>query len=306
MSSRLSHLLAAGLLSCSVIFTTEAEPPSKPADMEDTAAWSQYFDAWEASSPGDAQLWIDKFNYWFNRAPHEIVMLSPDKAPTQDHLVLRDENGNDAGSIYSKLVFDEDMLGRAIEAIDRGIRLYPDRLDMRLGRAAAFKFAERYDDMAESLCAAIERCSENSGRWTIDDSSSTYDIDMRSLLENYIQEYVHDTFEIVLTQPDSTAERALVQLLSKEEEACPLSVMVQNNLGTWQYHIGEMDRAIEHFEKAHTIAPDDSYVIFNIAIIYNEKGCKEQAIEWLEKLLSNDDPQTAAEAQQMIDEFKEQ
>lgn len=307
MSFRLSHLFAASILSCSVAFIAEAAaPPSKPADMEDTAAWSEYFDAWEASSPGDAQLWIDKFNYWINRAPREVVMLSPDNAPAQDHLVLQDENGNDAGSIYSKLVFDEDMLKRAIDAIDRGIELYPDRLDMRLGRAAAFKFAERYDDMAESLCNTIDRCSENGGRWTLDDSSAIHEIDMQSLLEDCIQDYVHDMYEIVSAQPDSTAERAFVRLLNKEEKACPLSVMVQNNLGIWQYHIGELDRAIEHFEKAHRIVPDDSYVIFNIAILYGDKGCKDQAIEWLEKLLPNDDPQIAADAQQMIDEFKEQ
>jgi len=168
---RIRFVLGMAALGIPAFAAAQPEGLRPPTDDCYTMAWNGYFSAWEASVPADAQLWIDRFNYDFNRSRRaEIVLRGAGDTfrvagESSERLILTDSTGAETGTIGRRVVFDERLFARAIAAIDRGIALHPDRLDMYLGRAAAFAYAERYGRMTDALCALVARAEANGGRW---------------------------------------------------------------------------------------------------------------------------------------------
>lgn len=299
---------AAAVALALVCNTAAADRPSvEPADKADTTAWIRYFDAWESQTPDDAQLWIDKFNYWIGRAPEECIVIDGNACPKSDQAFeLQDENGNAAGALYTTTIFDDRLVDRAVEALDRGLALYPDRFDMHMGRAAAYRFADRPADAANSLRMTLDRCSINGGRWIDGHSGSAISIDMRTLVEEYVQGYVCDMLSDGSDDPEDPGQIALRRLLDREAELLPGSVVVQNNLGVLFCGYGQYDRALEHFVEAHRQTPDDIYAILNIAYVHRLCGHDEEAVGWYSRLLSSDDPTAAEQARLAINEIGRQ
>lgn len=279
-----------------------------PADDRDTVAWNGYFAAWEALAPTDAQLWIDRFNYEFNRSRRaEAVMRIAQDSPRtageeSERLVLTDSTGAEAGSIGQQIVFDERIFARSIAAIDRGITLHPDRLDMYLGRAAAFAYAERYGAMADALCALVARATANGGRWLAADGYSKLPVAPQELITDYLQDYVNTLFDVV--QPDGgEAADALGQLARCEVEYCPASAVALNNLGTWHYGAGRIAEALDCMVRASAVDPSDCVLIYNIGYLYRQQGDSAQARTWWRRLLDAPDAGTRQEAEKLLREL---
>ncbi len=282
-----------------------------PTDDRDTVAWNGYFSAWEALAPADAQLWIDRFNYDLNRSRRAEVLLRGAQdtvrmaGESSERLILTDSAGNAAGSIGERIVFDETLFARAIGAIDRGIALHPDRLDMYLGRAAAFAYAERYGQMADALCALVARAIENAGRWIATDDLTVQPVAPKELIADYLQDYVNTLFDVASPDGSDEATDALGRLARCEAEYCPESAVALNNLGAWHYGAGRVDEALDCFVCASAADPSDGVLIYNIGYLYLQRGEREKARTWWSRLLDSSDEserQRAAELLRGLDE----
>lgn len=201
-------MLLIGTIACGQ-YALHAQPRGlTPPQSSDTTAWNNYFVAWEAASPKDARLWIDRFNHLFNRSRHSVMVLrtagdtEPQPGESPDRLILQDSTGAEAGSLSEQIEYDESLLARAVEAIDHGIALHPDRLDMRLGRAAAFMHAGKYDRMVESLCLLTDRAEQNNGQWIGADGTTTQTVTPKELIADYLQDYANTLFDALSSEPD--------------------------------------------------------------------------------------------------------
>lgn len=305
---RIRFVLGVAVLGVPVLAAAQPEGLRPPADDCDTVAWNGYFSAWEASAPADAQLWIDRFNYDFNRSRRTEIVLRGVRdtlrgaGESSQRLILTDSAGNEAGTIGQRVVFDERLFARAIAAIDRGVALHPDRLDMYLGRAAAFAYAERYGAMADALCALVARAAANGGRWIAEDGRTVRPVAPQELVADYLQDYVNTLFDVA--SPDgSEAAAALGRLARCEAEYCPASVVALNNLGVWHYDAGRIDEALDCFVRASEADPSDSVLIYNIGYLCLQRGDREGARMWWTRLLDASDEAERQRAAQLLREL---
>jgi general secretion pathway protein D len=67
------------------------------------------------------------------------------------------------------------------------------------------------------------------------------------------------------------------------------------NLGYGYLETGDYDRALEYYERALEINPENPYALLNIGYIYEKRGEKEQAAIMYEKLINLDPDERAAE-----------
>lgn len=270
--------------------TSEAEQrPAPPQEQTDTAAWERYFAAWEVRSPDDAQLWIERFNFYFNRSRQSVVVLLPAEngakplpGASDERFPLVDSAGVEAGCLTEQTRFDERLFTKAIAAVDRGIVLHPDRLDMLLGRAAAFRFAERYGEMAASLCTLMDRAEQNGGAWVAPDGTPLQ-VAPRELIADYLQDYCAFLFDAAASS--AAADSALGRLVERETRYCPDSPVACNNAAARHFGAGRTDAALEWFIRASEAAPDDATAIYNIGYVYAARGDREHAREWWSRLL---------------------
>ncbi len=295
------HTLTVLLLWAAGPFAFGAQPalPAAPANEADTAAWNRYFAAWEAAAPTDPQLWIDRFNRLFNYARRsEFVLRAADAerlpGENSEALLLQDSTGRTAGYLCERTRYDEALLARALAAIDRGIALHPDRLDMRLGRAAACRHAERWLPMAETLCALLDRAEQNGGAW-ITSNGTPQRIDPQALVADWLQDYVSALFDTT----DDEAGRALERLVVRETAYCPASAVACNNRAVLHYAAGNADGALEWFLRAAEADPHDAMICYNIGYLYAARGDRTAARRWWSELLDSPDTdyrRAAAEA----------
>lgn len=280
-----------------------------PADDRDTVAWNGYFSAWEALAPADARLWIDRFNHYLNRSRRAEIVLrnAQDTLLLSDELaewlILADSTGAEAGRIGERIVFDDALFARAIAAIDRGIELHPDRIDMYLGRAAAFAYAERYREMAEALCALIARAGRNGGRWIGTDDLTVQPIPPQELIADYLQDYVNTLFDVASPDGGDEATHALGRLARCEAEYAPSSAVALNNLGAWHYGAGRIDEALDCFVRASEADPSDRLLIYNVGYLFRQQGEREQARTWWRRLLDSPDEAERQRAGELLREL---
>lgn len=306
----LRHLLSVLLLAAAGPFALRAQPPglAAPADEADTAAWNRYFAAWEAAAPTDPQLWIDRFNRDFDRARQSVLVLLSDDTErlpgeSDEALLLQDSTGRTAGRLCERTSWDEALLARALAAIDRGIALHPDRLDMRLGRATACRCAGRWLPMAGTLCTLLDRAELNGGAWVAPDGTPL-PVDPQTLIADYLQDHVHALFAEATAAPRNDADRALERLVVRETAYCPASAVACNNRAVQRYGSDDADGALEWFLRAAEADPHDAMVRCNIGYIYAARGDRDAARRWWSELLDFPDAsyrEAAAAALEQLD-----
>lgn len=300
-------LLLIGAMACG-LHALHAQPPGiTPPPDSDTTAWNNYFAVWEAASPEDAQLWIDRFNHLFNRSRRSVMILraagdtEPLPGESPDRFILQDSTGAEAAGLFQRTEYDENLLARAVEAIDRGITLHPDRLDMRLGRAAAFMYAGKYDRMVESLCRLMNRAEQNNGQWIGTHGTTAQTVTPKELIADYLQDYVGTLLDALTSEPDDPASAALGRLAEREAAYSSESPVALNNVAVWHYTAGRPEEALRWFIRASEADPEDALIVLNIGHLYASLGNTEQARTWWTKLLKFPDKTYRGQAEELLE-----
>ncbi len=120
---------------------------------------------WNSASPKDAELYTSYFNYHFMKSKQEVLALSTDK-PNGEGFVLKDSLNQTAGFLGSEIHFDQKELEKGLNKIDEGIKLYPNRLDMRFGKIYALGQIPDWESFTSEIIKTIEYSSTNNNNWT--------------------------------------------------------------------------------------------------------------------------------------------
>ena len=277
------HLLSLAAFSAVFACGAQAQPAglAVPSDKADTTAWKRYFAVWETASPDDAQLWIDQFNYYFNLSRQSGITLCGNEE--SDGSAGEEE---ETGWICESATYDQTDFNKAIGAIDSGIARHPDRLDMYLGRATAFLYAERYEPMAETLCSLLDRAAQNAGLWIDTDGVTALSIVPELLISDVLQDYVEALLDAVSPAHNDPAAAAFQRLTRRETEYCPSSPVALNNLAVCCLRAGSTDEALALFIRAHEADPSDALLVCNIGCLYASRNDRQNASEWWNKLLN--------------------
>lgn len=252
---------------------------------------------WEKAKPTDAELYTSYFNYYFQKSRKEILNLTT-KEPEGDALVLKDSLNQTAGYIGSSIGYEDSDLKNCFIKIDKGISLYPDRLDMRFGKIYALGKIEDWTRFTSEIITTINYSAKNKNNWTWTNNVKKEDgqeFFLASLQSYQIQLYNTERDELLVNM----REIALAVLKYYPENVESLS-----NLSVTYFLNNEFEKGLEALFKAEKINPKDYIVLSNIANGYMRMGNKIKAIEYYEKTILYGDEEAKAFAKNQIEELK--
>ena len=262
------------------------------------AAADSVLKEWSREAPDDPELFPARFNLLLNRAHTSMLVLSDKAAQSSEQLTLTDSTDNTAAFLYNEVTWQDSLVDLALAEIDRGITAYPDRMDFRLGKAAAATMTGRWLAAVDAVDGLLERDAMNSGKWLGTDNASLRGAD------TLLADAVFDRLSDIYRSDSRGAVDAAMPLVAKAAKRFSADVRILNLAGGMNYGIGRDEAALAYFEEAARVAPDDGLPLTNIGYILYQHGDSAKALEIYRTIESGRyDEESKVIARQMIAEI---
>ena len=269
----------------------------KYCQTNDTINQLKILTEWNSANPKDAELYTSYFNYHFMKSKQEVLAMQTNE-PNGESLVLKDSLNQTAGFLGSKIHFDQKELEKGISKINEGIKLYPNRLDMRFGKIYVLGEVSDWKNFTSEIKKTIEYSTKIGNNWTWTNNEK-YDGGEKEFLLD-IQTY---QLQLYNTENDNLLKN-MREIANTVLKFYPNHIESLSNLSITYLLTGEYDKGIEPLLRAEKINPKDYIVLSNIAQGYKLKGDKKKAIEYYEKTVEFGDDRAKEYAKQQIIELK--
>lgn len=248
---------------------------------------------WSRQSPEDPELFPARFNLLLNVARSEKIVLSDESSRQGEQWVLTDSAGNEAGYMFGETTWNDSLVNQAFVTIDRGISSQPDRIDFRLGKAAAATITRHWSVAIKALDDMLDRNTENGGHWLGSDNTPV--ADAGTLLAEALYDRISEIFES--GQPEAIEHSC--NLASRCAGCFGDNSKIINLAGAINLTLGNDTVALKYFEKALLINPDDAIPLGNMAYLYYKRGDTDAALEIYRSIengnYEDDDKQNASQ-----------
>lgn len=234
---------------------------------------------WEKADSLNESMLAARFDYYFTKAQSsDVVKKTSSKYLGMDPiLTIKDSLGTDI-CYFQVSVFDDELYGEALRAVDKAIAAYPKKLEFRFMKANAYVAYEKESpDMAlVSLLALADEVASSNGGWEYEGAV----IDP-SFFPEAIQEYCYTFFSI----GTPSSYEAFKVLSEKMMKLYPDNIEFLNNIGS--YHLSvkkDYKSALKCYAKVLKSRPDDYIAIRNASLAARRMGNVKQEIKYLELL----------------------
>ena len=216
---------------------------------------------WEKTSPNDAELFVAYFNYYIQKSMNDMISL--DRVQKGEHsFAFEDSTGQVAGYLNNHTEYEPKNLQKAFDYIDKGIKAYPDRLDMRFGKIYMLGKIPDYRKFTDEIIRTIDYSSTNKNvwQWTDNKPQETPKEFMLASIQDYVLQLYHTNDDALLDNMIQISEAILKYYPEHIESLSNVSVayLLKKNY----------DKGLEPLLRAEKIAPTDYIVLNNIAQAY--------------------------------------
>ncbi len=225
---------------------------------------------WGKDYPDDTDMLLGKFSYYLAKSQTTSIEVRDaakylGNAPA---LTLKDSLGRDV-NYFQVVSYDDELFGKATQAIEKAIELNPDRLDLRLFKISALIGYEKDSpDMALSgLKALIDYNGHSHPKWEYPGVDANDD-----LFPSMMQEYCYAFFKIGTPH----CFDAFKELSEKMLIYYPGNTVYMTNIGSY-YLVYKHDSkaALKMYNKVLKKSPDDYTAIKNCVLLArNDKNTK--------------------------------
>lgn len=221
------------------------------------------FSALSAQETGDA--YADRFNEHLNAGLQSSITMSvelPLYAYNTQVLTLQDTvTGGPAGYMYQGyFITDSAQVDSAVMTLYKGIRKFPNRLDLYFGLATTYLYIDQPDMMIYIVEKAMQQGKKNKGKWLW----SADEILPDSI--DYMYERVQEDFARFWAAEDLERCERVAQMAVKYY---PKRAEYWNNMGAVAMWKNDKKKAMKYFQKALKLKPDDELIKANIEYIKN-------------------------------------
>ena len=221
-------------------------------------------DNWEKADSTNARMLQGRFSYLFTKAQStQVVTKTSSKyLGMEPMLSLKDSLGNDV-YYFQEIVFDDELYGQAMQAADKAIGLWPDRLDFRFMKANAYlSYEKESPDMA--LAYLQKLLSENDSRrspWIFEGAEAE-----DGFFEEAMQEYCYTFYAI----GSPASYEAFLKFSQQLLKAFPDNLGYINNIGSYYLLKHDYKTALKYYDKVLKKQPDD-YTAMQNALLASRK-----------------------------------
>ena len=251
---------------------------------------------WEKSDPNNPELFTSYFNYYFMKSEKEVIAMTAEQ-PEGESLVLSDSLNDTEFYLGSEIMYDPVDLENAFTKIDEGIRLYPNRLDMRFGKIFVIGKTKDWERFTKEIIVSIQYSSVNENQWTW--TNNTRKEDGKDFFLSGLQGY---QLQLYNTEEDSLLSN-MQEIATEVLKYYPDHIESLTNLSITYLLTKEYDKGIEVLLRAEKLNPQDVIVLANIANGYTLLENKKMAIKYYEKIIEFGDNQSISFARQQIEEL---
>lgn len=267
-------------------------------ERNDTAAAKLTLAEWERMDPDNDAFLIATFNYYYLTGKSGGIEVKKD-ASEKDDFLIEDSAGTVVGSISNNTAFDKARVQKGLDAIDEGIRLYPDRLDMRFGKIHVLGILEEYAPFTEAILASTDYGYKIHHQWQWADSIPVEEG------EEFFLVSVQDYIETLFNANDDSLLKDVLLIANKILSYRPDHVMSLSNIAVAQSFLGNYEDALISLLQAEKAVPKDPIIINNIAELYKRLNDTAKAREYYSRLQSVGDENDREHAREELDKLKE-
>jgi tetratricopeptide (TPR) repeat protein len=219
-------------------------------------------DRWEEAFPEDPDMLEARFNYYLAKSrTTKLVIKEGDRYMGQKpYLSLKDSLDRPV-NYFEESFYDDSLFALSSQAIDKAIRLYPDRIDLRFDKVTALTAYEKESpDMASSaLAGLIDYNAVSHPTWKMGDEV----IDAETF-EAAVQEYCFAFYTI----GSPASYEAFLSLSEKMVNYNPKSTIFLTNIGTyWLIAKNDTKKALKYYNKVLKLDPENYTAIKNCVIL---------------------------------------
>jgi tetratricopeptide (TPR) repeat protein len=263
-------------------FATSQDFPKKLKDLKaknDKVGQLKLLQSWETANSKDPDLIIAYFNYYVQKSSTEVISIDQNKKNDQSYQLSDTGTGKPVAYLNSSTKYNSQILQKGFDYINKGITLYPTRLDMRFGKIYMLGQAENYSEFTKEIVEAIDYGNKIKNAWTWQEGKPLEDAEAFFL--GSIQDYVGTLFN---TENDNLLPN-MRQISSEVLKYKPDHVESLANVAMTYLIVGNYDQALPYLLKAETFAPNDIVVLNNIAETYKRKKDNSKAKLYYEKII---------------------
>lgn len=208
---------------------------------------------WHLSAPTDVELYIARWNYYVNGYM-----------------------GEDQSGVFS--AHDHAILDSGFAVIDQAIALYPERLELRMGKIYFLGQIRLWDDFEKEILRTLDHSEQICHRWTFNGLAGQG----ADLICEGVQDYQSDMFSTIadrhnLTAPDSAMVGRIRRVAHRTVQLFPSNVPAMNMLAVSYMLLGENGSAVKHLLRAEAVEPNNPVVLGNLVQAYTSLGQKKKA-----------------------------
>ena len=218
---------------------------------------------WGKDYPDDTDMLLGKFSYYLTKSQSSSIEVKDaakylGNAPA---LTLKDSLGKDV-NYFQVMSYDDELFGKATQAIEKAIELNPYRLDLRLFKISSLiNYEKDSPDMAlAGLKALIDYNGHSHPKWEYPDVVEAGD----DLFPSVMQEYCYAFFKIGTPH----CFEAFKELSEKMLGYYPDNTVYMTNIGSY-YLVYKHDSkaALKMYNKVLKKSPDDYTAIKNCVLL---------------------------------------
>jgi len=253
---------------------------------------------WESKEPNNPEMFIAYFNYFLFRSRFSGVSIDKEQKGTGSAMSITDpQSGEVVGYLNEAVHYDTEDVLTAVEYLDRGLQIAPNRLDMHFGKIRVLIEIDQHKMAGNELfdTLVISKKINNNWLWSNNEKLENGE----SLFINSIQDY----YSLWLNAAAAEAYDQVKLCAAKQIELYPDYIYAYNVLAVYYSMNEQFQEALKYFLLAETIDPNDCIVLINIGRTYINMNNKPKAAEYFRKVLEVGNEWYQQYAQQYLDQL---
>ncbi len=247
----------------------------------DTLEMKALLGKWEKENPNDPELFTSYYNYYISQSRQNVLTFGQNPPKDQEVIVAKDSADKAISYLYDATIYEPIAYKKAMTYIDSGIKLFPERLDMRFGKIHILGESKDWDNFTVSIIKAVNESNKNQNnwKWTLNGPLPEKDS------VNFFLSAIHDYQVVIYETGDDSLLKNMRDIALTVLKYHPDHAKTLTNVALTHMALGEGNEALPYLLKAEKLEPSDDIILTNLAHTYYLIGDIEQCIAYYEKAI---------------------